>query len=247
MKLEIKHIIIIVILILLVFLLLQNKKTEGLDASSGPSLSNEAIQSIASVYSNTDGTVTFNNAKIKKTTIKDATVTENLDVSGNTTLKNTIVAGNFDISGNLLKKQNKARYIRVGNNVDSAIPYGDYWTITEIEVYDTSGVNVAKNKAVTITVGTAYNSAFPVSNAVNGSAPREDSNYYHGNTGKNEIEIDLGQEYLIDHIVLYNRYNEEQSTRLDNTSIQLLDSNKKRNRIIFTGNWYQTYSKEYVL
>ena len=29
--------------------------------------------------------------------------------------------------------------------------------------------------------------------------------------------------------------------------IQLLDANKARNRIIFTGNWYQTYSKEYTL
>jgi hypothetical protein len=94
-----KHIVIIVIIILLGYLLLHNKNCEGLDATSNtPTLSNEAIQSISSIYSNTSGTSTFNNVKATgKITGKQFIG----DMSGNVTGN---VTGNLmgDVSGTKL-------------------------------------------------------------------------------------------------------------------------------------------------
>jgi hypothetical protein len=55
--------IIIVILFLIAVLFLYNYQ-ENITSDSGKTLSDEALQNIASVYGNKDGTVTFNNVKI---------------------------------------------------------------------------------------------------------------------------------------------------------------------------------------
>ncbi len=96
MKLQRKHIVILVIILLLIFLLTRHKKSEGLDNTT-PTLSNEAIQSISSLYSNTDGTVSFNNLRSTgKTTLKD--------VSANSLYSNSIGAN--DISGTNINSTN---------------------------------------------------------------------------------------------------------------------------------------------
>ncbi len=60
-----KYFIIIIVSVIVIFVYLQQKyKREHLDSTSGPVLSNEAIQSISSVYSNTAGTVAFNNLNV---------------------------------------------------------------------------------------------------------------------------------------------------------------------------------------
>ena len=56
-----KHIIIGLLILMIVLFLMQNKEHAGSTASV--KLSNEAIQNIATVYANTDGTATFNNIK----------------------------------------------------------------------------------------------------------------------------------------------------------------------------------------
>ncbi len=61
-----KHIVIIVIIII-ILLLLSQKSKENLDTTSTPTLSNEAIQSIANVYANTTGTVNVNNLNVTGT------------------------------------------------------------------------------------------------------------------------------------------------------------------------------------
>ncbi len=79
-----KTLIIIVIVVIIIFVYIKNKKSEYLDSTSGPALSNEAIQSISSVYSNTAGTVTLNNLKVTG--------------SSNLTPKGTVVSWYGDIT-----------------------------------------------------------------------------------------------------------------------------------------------------
>ena len=92
-----KHIVILVIFILVAFILIRNKNYEGLDATNTPPLSNEAIQSISSVYSNTAGVSTFNNIKAT------GKITGKLigDVSGNV-MGNVMGNVTGDISGTKL-------------------------------------------------------------------------------------------------------------------------------------------------
>jgi outer membrane lipoprotein SlyB len=97
-----KHIVIIVIIVLLCYILIKNRK-EGLDST--PTLSNEAIQSISSVYSNTAGVSSFNNLRAtgKITGKLTGDVSGNLigNVTGN-------VTGNVkgDLSGNMIGNLN---------------------------------------------------------------------------------------------------------------------------------------------
>jgi len=185
------------------------------------------------------------------------------DVSGNLT-GNVIgnvtgnVTGNVagDVSGNIYNKKNMARFIVVGNADPIGINREDFWTLKEIQVFDNSGNNIALNKPIKVTKGT---SAFPnnstwgkVKNLNNGNAKAEDNDGYRGNTGENEVEIDLSndnenKELAINQIVLYNRYHSEVAQRANGTSIKLLDKNRNLNRIIHTGNWLTIYSKEYTL
>jgi hypothetical protein len=91
-----KHIIIIIAIIIGLYVILKNKR-EGLDSS--PTLSNEAIQSISSVYSNTAGTVAFNKVRATKGFIGDLSGNVRGDLSGNI-IGNVIVV---NASGNKLK------------------------------------------------------------------------------------------------------------------------------------------------
>jgi hypothetical protein len=247
---QITYIIVIILIIIIVFLLSKKNSENFL-------VGNEAIENITKMYANSTGSAAFNNIDVNNLKVN------NIDISGTLTIKNKlntsdiITSGSIDISsnaiikGSLYKKENIARYVRVGNKLKSGIAHYDYWTIKEVEIYDSSGTNIAFNKPVTVTDGKTHhpndnNWGLP-GNITNGSAKDVDNDSYHGGTGTNELEIDLGKEYYISQIVIFNRYNGQAEHRANNTSIQLLDSNRNVNRVIFTGNWLQCYSKEYIL
>lgn len=209
--------------------------------------------------------------------------------AGNITIPGRLSAKDITIPGNLtandvITNKNKARYIRVGNmksidiinrntgvkstNSDSPLAVKNYWTLIEIRVLDKNGVNLAELKDVKQNQGNPTNNTIPT-NITNGkifpdsSKPSKD-NYldgYHGGTGTHQLEIDLGNEYDIDAIELYNRYiagkDENKSSptydidieaRMNGTIVELINGNKDIiNRTIHTGLWHRTYSKEYIL
>ena len=151
--------------------------------------------------------------------------------------------------------RNKARYIVVGNykRPDLAILY---WSLIEIEAYDNTGENVIKSKPVKILAGDRYDSTqFGPEKTNDGiifTTPTNMNNtvehgFHGGKTILQALEYDLVKDFYIDQIVLYNRYYTELSTRMNGTTIELFDANRKLLRTIQTGNWYQKYSKEYLL
>lgn len=158
------------------------------------------------------------------------------------------------ISGNLeggYQLRNRAKFIRIGNNKHKL--WSDYWTPIELEAYDHSGNNIAKGKVVKKISGNPYGN-YNINNIVNGKIfnsdkERHDNHLhgYHGHVGKHELEIDLGAEYDIAEIIIYNRWNSDADQRLDGTHIQLLDKDKNQRRLIHTGLWHRQYSKEYLL
>jgi hypothetical protein len=143
-----------------------------------------------------------------------------------------------------------ARYIRIGN---TDMPYWkDYWTLIEAEVYNTSNVNVARGKTVTFIQGSVILGTSAV-NAVNGRIFNGRENHdnwpngIHGNIGHHEIEIDLGSDQHINHIILYNRWDGSLDSRMDGTHIKLYDSARRLIRVINTGLWHRQYSKTFTL
>jgi hypothetical protein len=186
--------------------------------------------------------------------------------NGNASIQGDLsVNGNLTVKGDTSNAKNRARYIRVGNMYTIDIPNfntgkmrtsdvsslsDDYWTLIEIRVFDNTCENVSEKKSVTQIFGTPYLKSVPL-NITNGVA--RDASYtngYHGGTGKHLLEIDLGKEYDIDRIELYNRFNNENhiSKRMDGTIVELINDSKTMiNRTIHTGLWYTTYSKEYIL
>jgi hypothetical protein len=236
------HIKIIIIIILLVIIFLLYKKQRE-------NFSTEAIDTLVSLYTDNTRTVNLNNldisgnlnvkGDISGTTIygKNVKVSNNLDVSGNLN-----VTGN--ISGNINTNYVKARYIQVGNDIKIDIDRKDDWTISEVVVIDDKGKNVAFNKTPTILKGTAKNSTtFPLSAVVDEVIY---DTYYHGDTGVNLIEIDLGEEYNIVQISLWARGGTNSlsiTNRLDGTHVTLLDKNQNELRTYHTGSWENTYNK----
>ncbi len=172
---------------------------------------------------------------------------------------NLSVQGNISTNGIVYQKRNKARYIKVGNAIDTKLQEG-YWTLIELQAYDHAGNNVALNKTVTLVSGTAYSNSL-VSKITDGNIFSGGSNLssgnnnnsdnsdqgFHGNTGSNVIQIDLGSEIDLAEIVLFNRWNENYDSRMDGTTIELIGADGVRNRIIYTGLWHRQYSKEYLL
>jgi hypothetical protein len=255
---------IIVIILLVIIILLYNKRENFL-------VNTEAVGNIASVYADASGVANFNNIRTNyiktqnidvlnninilqnKVKLNNVDISGNVDINGNMNItKNVDISGNLNVNGKIYSKQNIARYIRIGNKLTSGIDSVDSWTIHEVEVYDSTGINIALNKGVAVISGqTAYpnNNEWGIAaNITNGNAKALDGDSYHGNADKNhELEIDLGQEYDIKQIIVHNRYHSSYVTHANNTSIQLLDKNKNVNRVIFTGNWLHTYSKEYLL
>lgn len=109
----------------------------------------------------------------------------------------------------------KYRYVRVGRtNPDN----GDHWmNLAEVEVFS-DGVNVASGK--TVTASNLYAPQFPNANLVDGNK----GNFAHTtNTATEYFDIDLGQAYEIEKVVITNRVDCCQA-RARNTIIQLSES-----------------------
>ncbi len=231
---------IIIILIVIIFLLYKKQREN---------FNTEAINTLVSLYTDNTRTVNLNNLYI----------TGNLnvkgDMSGNTIYgKNVKVSNNLDISGNLNVKGNitgnintnyvKAQYIQLGNDIKMDIDKKDYWSISEIIVIDDTGTNVALNKTPTKIKGTSLNTtSYPLSAAVDGTIY---TTYYHGGTGDNLIEIDLGEEYNLIQISLWGRGDTDgwrYKDRLDGTHVTLLDKDRNILRTYHVGSWENTYNK----
>jgi hypothetical protein len=182
--------------------------------------------------------------------------------------------GDVNISGNLkvnnvLKTKNRARFIRVGNiqsitsefsgNLiisDTTTPQTNNplpgvekdWSLIEIKVFDHKGGNIAKDKKVTIKVGSALNNS-PPTNITNNIGVG-----YQGTGDRNQLEIDLGDEYDISQIQLFNTLDQKYTKRMNNTIVELISGTKDIpaepkiiNRIINTGLWDRISSKEFML
>lgn len=198
-----------------------------------------------------DLTVSNNNLTV---TGGDITISGNLSLTG--LIKNDLnVVGNIvSTKGSINSKDNYARYIRIGNAIDSTLRK-DYWTLIEIRVYS-QGVNVAsatvnKNANVIRTKGTAVigNPSNVIDGLISDGTYNDNTSYgYQGSTGVNELLLDLGAGYYIDSIVLFNRFSAPESGRMDGTTIELLDIDKSTvNNIIYTGLWLYQTSKTFLL
>jgi hypothetical protein len=246
-----KTIIISIILLLFIFIFRQkNIEAEKMTNT-------EAVNSLVSLYK--DG-------KFKA---------ESLDVSNNINIAKNIVIGiqpdtdflsiapigtdskpdytkalNIDINGNIFKPANRAKYIEISNKNTVYLAKVDYMSIRKVNIFGVDGKDVAQNATVTQTEGTMYTTG----GTFNGQYGTPDSiikyvddSYWHGNTGVNTLLIELEEETDISQIIIYNIWDERFQPRLNGAHITLMDENKNTRRIIHTGDWAKTYSKEFIL
>ena len=122
----------------------------------------------------------------------------------------------------------KHRYVRITRDKD-----GDdhHMNLAEVEVFS-GGTNVAQGK--TVTASSLYALQFPHANLVDGNK----TNFAHTNKEAVEwFQIDLGQDYEIEKVVITNRTDCCQG-RLRNTKVQLSKSadmsSPKESRVITT-------------
>ena len=109
----------------------------------------------------------------------------------------------------------KYRYVRVGRtNPDNS---DHFMNLAEVEVFS-GGVNVASGK--TVTASSLFDGQHPHANLVDGN--KENLAHTH-NTETEYFDIDLGQAYEIEKVVITNRVDCCQS-RARNTIIQLSES-----------------------
>ena len=163
--------------------------------------------------------------------------------------KNVNVGGQINSRGNILEKRNRARFIRVGNK-NSELKQ-DSWTLIQIRVFDNNGTDVALSKPVTILDGSATNNTNEtnITKGVIFDKGLQDNYYlgFHGAAGVSVLQIDLGAEYDLSQIQLFNRWNDSVDWRMNGTTIELFGADRQRNRIIHTGLWHRQYSKEFLL
>ena len=124
----------------------------------------------------------------------------------------------------------KHRYVRITRDKDTTNE--DHWmNLAEVEVFS-GGTNVAQGK--TVTASSLYALQFPHANLVDGNK----TNFAHTNNEAVEhFQIDLGQDYEIEKVVITNRTDCCQG-RLRNTKVQLSKSadmsSPKESRVITT-------------
>ena len=155
-------------------------------------------------------------------------------------LKAGEVAGD-GIPNNQRSIQRKVRYVRlyhVRNDSEA------FLHPAEIEVYDFNNNNIARDKPVSTSTLQSYSR--PASNVVNGNTDGTWNNgscCVHTFAGRNAfIEIDLGTEYNISKIKMYNRNNSgncwQCPGRMNNARFRLSDNNRKVSYDFNTGtNW----------
>lgn len=90
-----KQIIILILVIFIIFIILTYRNQENITSDSGKTLSDEALQTIASVY-NTQNMIVTNLNATNQTNLKDTKISGNLNVNG-------IITGNVtgNVTGNI--------------------------------------------------------------------------------------------------------------------------------------------------
>ena len=188
---------------------------------------------------------------------------ENDFKNGTHVMGNLKTSGDLNVAGNITSKSKRARWIRLGNRprggMDIAHPH---WTIIEVEVFVKSGNdlhNVARGKGVHLIRNAPHpgTAAYHITNGIlfyndahNNKAPAD--NWRKGFMTTNphdygELEIDLGGEHTIEMIIVHGRYHGAYENRANGTWIELIGQDRKQNRLIQTGVWQRTYSKEFLL
>ena len=262
-----EHKVIVVVLLIIIGFLFFNNQSEHVDNVAPQTLSNEAIQNIVSVYANTTGTSTFNNLNVTNN-LKSSS----LDVSGNTNIRgalsiNGIIeidsSGNISTLGNISANKiipkvsnNIAKYIQVGYDPSFGITNNNRWTINQVNAYDISGSDVAKNKPVTKIIGSGSYRDIPPSfinsytlNASQGYFP--DVFYESKDNTAQILEIDLGKNYTLSSIDIFGR--EDYAERCTGTFIKLLIDDPKDNtkkvtvKTIYTGYWTRNVKNKFLV
>lgn len=135
-------------------------------------------------------------------------------------------------------------------------PNTGYGAVSEIEVYDMNGniIKIDKNK-VSVSSNDWWDkprSHWSPQNIVDGDKRNHtDAKGWHPRQGKqnnaDRIKIDLGSSKYISHIIIYNRWDSSQDTKLDNSILYVKNSYGKTIRQLHTGKWHRQYSKEFYL
>jgi len=211
------------------------------------------------------------------------TINAQIDKDGNINGNNLKLKGNLKVN-NVLTTKNRARFIRVGNiqsstsdisgnliisdtmattqQTNNSLPeFENNWSLIEIKVFNDKGVNIANGKTVKIKEGIAFDNSPPtnITNNLITDIKNSDINNnigvgYQGTGDRNQLEIDLGDEYDISQIQLFNTLDPNNTRRMNNTIVELISGEKDKpeepviiNRIINTGLWDRIYSKEFIL
>ena len=217
---------------------------------------------------NKDGDIEGNNLKLKGNLIvNDILIKKNrariirvgninsTDVMDENSFKNA-----FSFSGNA----NATSTTSTEKKTDKSLAAEDFWSLIEIRVFDDTGINRAANGTVKQITGKP-NPYTKVDNIIDGSIisinKENEANGYIGDKGKHLLEINLGDEYNISQIQLFNRHDPidptkpKVSDRMNDTIVELIsDLNYKTvpqvlylNRRINTGLWDGIYYKEFIL
>ena len=141
----------------------------------------------------------------------------------------------------------KVRYVEINNNKPHS---SAHLSIKEIRVFDANGTNVAKGKTPKFLGSNKKNYGSSNLNRMTNDHyyPGDNFNHYwHGDQGRYHIQIDLGREYDITQISIYNRWNATVDVRLNETELIAKDGKGHVVRRFQTGQWHRQYSKEYFL
>jgi hypothetical protein len=137
-----RQFIILILAILFIFIYFKYNNQENITSDSGKTLSDEAVQNIASVYNTQNMTVT-NLTTTNQANIKDAKISNNLNVSGSITGNVTgNVTGNAnintlssDVSGNSINVKSQLLYDQSIRPSTLTVSVGNY----KGPIYDVNG------------------------------------------------------------------------------------------------------------
>ena len=240
-------IIISTILLLIILLLLSKNREE-------PMTNTEAVNSLVSLYKDgkfkAESLDVSNNINIAKNImIGIQPDTEFLSIApiGTDSFPDYTKALNIDLNGNIFKPANRAKFIEISNkNPIYNYKPNRFMSIGKIIILDVNGVDVARKATVKQTEGTMLSSG--QYGAVDSIIKYEDNTkYFHSDTGDNTLLLELEKETDISQIILYGRPDGAFFEETNNVYLTLLDENKNVKRVIHTGNWSHTNSKEFIL
>jgi hypothetical protein len=231
-----------------------------------------------------DGNIEGNNLKLKgNLTVNDILIKKNrarIIRVGNINSTDVIDENSFKNAFRFLGNANNANAASTTSaekKKDKSLAAEDFWSLIEIRVFDDTGINRAANGTVKQITGKPDTSQFKFNKVdfiIDGDIFRINKdndngvNGYIGGKGKHLLEINLGDEYNISQIQLFNRNDPidpkepKVSNRMNDTIVELISdlnytnatANDKTvpqvlylNRRINTGLWDGIYYKEFIL